>query len=265
MSFSNVGTAWKIADFKSYLSTLQKPSFVKSIVLHHTAAPSLAMRPNGLTIQHIRNIQFGYVNVNKWSAGPHFFVDGKEIFGMTPVNVRGVHAVSFNSSSLGIEVLGEYDNENPLTGRGLACWQLAAETTKALCEWLGLEINNKTILFHRDDPRTKKTCPGRQVTKEWFLGLMNQVKVQPSSTPPITAATPVKEQVTTTSPANDISRVVDYMSLNRGYTANEASSLLVRRADGTYFGNVKLNTAVYVTSLNATVADIDELRRLPRK
>lgn len=261
MSFSNVGTAWKIEDFKAYLSTLQKPSFVKSIVLHHTGAPSLAMRPNGLTTQHIRNIQFGYVNTNKWSAGPHFFIDEKEIFGMTPVSVRGIHAVSFNSSSLGIEVLGEYDTEDPLTGRGLACWKLAAETTKALCEWLELEINNKTILFHRDDPRTKKTCPGRRVTKEWFLGLVNQTITQPV----ITSPTPVKEQTVITSSTNDVARVVDYISLNKGYTTNEASALLIRRADGTYFGKVKLNTAVYVRSLNATVAEIDELRKLPRK
>jgi N-acetylmuramoyl-L-alanine amidase CwlA len=255
MSFSNVGTAWKIEDFKSYLSTLQKPSFVKSIVLHHTGAPSLAMRPNGLTTQHIRNIQFGYVNTNKWSAGPHFFIDEKEIFGMTPVSVRGIHAVSFNSSSLGIEVLGEYDSENPLSGRGLACWQLAAEATKALCEWLGLRIDSNTILFHRDDPKTKKTCPGRRVTKEWFLGLMNQTET----------ITPVKEQTDIVSSTKDIARVVEYMSLNKGYTINEASSLLSRRVDGTYFGNIKLNTAVYMRSLNATVAEINELRKLSNK
>ena len=29
-----------------------------------------------------------------------------------------------------------------------------------------------TVKFHRDDPRTSKSCPGTKVSKEWFLNLV---------------------------------------------------------------------------------------------
>ena len=35
------------------------------------------------------------------------------------MTAHGVHAVSFNSTGVGIEMLGNYDIEDPRTGRGL--------------------------------------------------------------------------------------------------------------------------------------------------
>jgi hypothetical protein len=253
MSFNNVGKVWNVDAFKAYLNTLPKPAFVTRIVLHHTAAPSLAQRPTGLTIQHIRNIQNYYQNELGWSSGPHLFIDDDEIFGMTPLSERGVHASSFNSTSIGIEVLGDYDREDNLTGRGLACWNIAAQATKALTDWLGISINNTNILFHREDPKTSKTCPGRKVTKDWVLSLINNVSFStPEPAPP-----PITTQ--------DMSKVVDYIVMNKGYTTNEAISLLVRRSDGTYFNNIKINSAVYSAEYSATIATIDDLRLIPRK
>ena len=74
--------------------------------MHHTAAPSLAQRPRGLTIQHIRNIQNYYQSQLGWSSGPHLFIDDDQIFGMSSLERRGIHAVSFNRTHIGIEVLG---------------------------------------------------------------------------------------------------------------------------------------------------------------
>jgi hypothetical protein len=85
---------------------------------------------------------------------------------------KGIHAVSFNSRSLGIEVLGDYDIEDPDSGRGKACWTNTAETVRVLLNWLGLKKNKSTILFHRDDPKTTKSCPGKRIDKQWFLDLI---------------------------------------------------------------------------------------------
>jgi len=174
MGFENVGKVWTPVSLEEYLESRTPPAWATSITLHHTASPSLADRPNGLTVQHIRNIQSFYQNKLGWKSGPHLFIDEDEIFGMCDFRAKGIHAVSFNASSIGIEVLGYYDTgrEDPKSGRGLRCWTNAAATARVLLDWLGLKKSAKTVLFHRDDPKTKKSCPGTAVTKDWFLGLI---------------------------------------------------------------------------------------------
>lgn len=174
MSFSAVGNVYRLQQFDDFLRNLERPTWVKGITLHHTASPSLAQRPEGLTRQHIRNMRDYYQNEKGWKSGPHFFIDDSEgcVCAMTPTSERGVHAVSFNATTLGIEVLGDYDHESPVSGRGLQCWQNAASATKSLLDWLGLEANKKTVLFHREDARTSKSCPGDLVQKEWILSLI---------------------------------------------------------------------------------------------
>ncbi len=70
-------------------------------------------------------------------------------------------------------MLGDYDREDPLSGRGLACWRTAAAASRVLLDWLGLSANERTVLFHRDDPKTNKSCPGRRVSKQWVLSLID--------------------------------------------------------------------------------------------
>lgn len=171
MSFSLVGTAWNLAGFESYLVN-KNLGWADSVTLHHTGSPDLSNRREGLILQHIRNIQFYYEKRNGWSRGPHLFVDDVDVNGMSPLTERGIHAVSFNSHSIGVEVLGNYDEEDPKSGRGLKCWIMAAKTTAILLKRMGLEANEKTILFHRDDPKTRKSCPGDKVEKAWVISLV---------------------------------------------------------------------------------------------
>ncbi len=177
MAFENVGKVWTPASLAEYLAGRAIPSWIDSITLHHTAAPSLAQRPKGFAIQHIRNIQSFYSRPKSkggkgWSSGPHLFIDEDEIFGMCDFRFKGIHAVSFNGRSLGIEVLGDYDIEDPDSGRGKAAWTNAAATVRVLLQWLGLKKSKNTILFHRDDPKTTKSCPGKRIDKTWFLDLI---------------------------------------------------------------------------------------------
>ncbi len=179
MGFEHVGRVWTPESLRLELAGKKPPAWIRGLVLHHTQIPDLAMRPRGLTVQHIINIADWYQRpVHEgglgWSSGPHFFLDEEQIFGMCDVRRQGVHAKSFNPSALGIEVLGNYDVEDPAFDRGLRCWRNAAATARVLLAWLGLESSAQTVLFHRDDPRSDKTCPGKRVNKDWVLQLIRE-------------------------------------------------------------------------------------------
>jgi hypothetical protein len=178
--FGLVGLQWKPSEFQEYLKAVSRPKWVMAVCLHHTANPDLAKRPNGETPQHIVN-RMAYYQKLRWGAGPHLFVDDHLVSGMTPLNITGVHAKSFNGIALGVEVLGNYDKgaDSPTTGRGLQAWRNAALITRNLLDWLGLEANAQTVLFHRDDRRTSKTCPGTAISKNWVLDLIRNAGAQP--------------------------------------------------------------------------------------
>jgi hypothetical protein len=247
MSYANVGKVWTQDSFKEYLSSLKKPSYPKSITIHHTGAPSLAQRKSGLLMQHIHNIQSYYQSLG-WNRGPHLFVDEDQIFGMTPLGTPGIHAVSFNRNSIGIEVLGDYDCEDPLSGRGLQCMKNAAATTRSLLQWLDLPTNDKTVLFHRDDPKTTKTCPGKKVTKEWFLGLVKDADKHTIAPP-----APIFEIKGQAIP------LIQYVVDNKGYSLRAATSLLKVKGGLTYFNGVWIESARYDAKQQVTLANSTEL------
>jgi N-acetylmuramoyl-L-alanine amidase len=153
------------AGFAAYVRTLHwtawRPSF---IVLHNTGVPSLAQRPDGLTQQHIMALQGYYRDQQHWSAGPHLFIDDHQIWAFTPLTTPGVHSPSWNSVSLGVEMLGDYRTEPFATGRGLAVQHNAVAALATLSEALGLDA--ASLRLHHEDPKTThRDCPGKNVVK----------------------------------------------------------------------------------------------------
>jgi N-acetyl-anhydromuramyl-L-alanine amidase AmpD len=170
MGYELVGRVWDASSFDSYVQTLDL-SWVKGVTLHHTGAPNLAQRPHGLKAQHIRNIADYYKSKLGWSSGPHLFVDEDQIWGMSSLERRGVHAKSFNRTHIGIEVLGNYDSEDPSTGRGLACWAMTSQAVASILK--ATRLPTSAVNGHRDDPRTSKSCPGKRVDLDQFRALLN--------------------------------------------------------------------------------------------
>lgn len=159
-----VGKGFSAEDFDSYCHTLQwvawRPSFV---VLHNTGVPSLAQRPKGLTQQHIKGLEAFYRDEQKWKAGPHLFVDDKQIWVFTPLTVSGTHSPSWNKLALGVEMLGDYEKEDFSGGRGFKVRQNAVAALATLTAILGLDP--QTLRLHREDPLTTHACPGKNVRK----------------------------------------------------------------------------------------------------
>jgi hypothetical protein len=172
MSYSAVGKVWDPEGFADHVAGLDCLGWADSVTIHHTGTPNLSQRPKGWTIQHMRNLEHFYGMELGWSAGPHLFTDEDQVFGLSPLSEPGVHARSFNRSSIGIEMLGNYDFEDPMASRGAQVIRCTVQAVAALLKAMGLEPTPETIKFHRDDPRTSKTCPGTKVSKDWFVGLV---------------------------------------------------------------------------------------------
>ncbi len=250
MSFKNVGRVWSLQSFEDYLKTIKKPDFADKVVLHHTWAPSLAQRPVGFQAQHIINMRDYYQKTLGWSSGPHLFIDEDDILGMTPLIERGIHASSFNSTSLGLEILGNYDSEDPDKGRGKECWKLAADTTYLLLEWLELKPSTRTIFFHRDDPKTSKTCPGSKVQKEWFIDLVKAPEFN-------------KKTIELIPP--EVAPVAQFVVTRKGYTYNDVKMLLKIKNKLVFFGEDWLEGAYYDQTRETTVAPVGELEAIAKK
>jgi hypothetical protein len=263
MGFENVGLVWTPQSLKDYLGTIAKPGWCDAITLHHTASPSLAQRPNGLILQHLKNLRDFYRDEKGWSAGPHLFVDEDQAWGMCDFRKKGVHAVSFNKRAIGIEVLGDYDSENPKSGRGLLCWETAAATTKVLLEWLGLPADKNTVLFHRDDPETSKSCPGTKVKKDWILGLIGGATAAPVDTKHPKPETDVTLKSSEMKFAGEqwCAPVLTYMK-KKGVSAETVASKLKKVGPNSFYGDEWLEGAFYDGASEMTWAPVRELEDL---
>lgn len=174
MSIPIVGKCFDTsAAFLDYLEAIAfgawRPRYV---VMHHTGAPDLktwqGWQTRGKPVsdeQWMLNLK-GYYEGLGWQRAPQFFFTPKHFCVLSLPTVRGTHAVSFNANSWGVECVGDFDRE-PLAGQirdryveGLAALHLAA----------GLQLEPyergvRGLHFHRDDPKTSKTCPGKSILK----------------------------------------------------------------------------------------------------
>ena len=69
-------------------------------------------------------------------------------------------------------MLGNYDLESPHVGRGHNVIELTAKTVALILQRMNNEASNETIKFHRDDPKTNKSCPGNLLEKKVFVSLV---------------------------------------------------------------------------------------------
>lgn len=162
--------------FQPYCGGIGNQPWVQRIVLHNTDAPSLASRPGGiLTSEHIDNLHHYYAVGKGWSGGPHLFVDTTGIWVFNPLDDPGVHSMSYNSSSWGVEMLGDYETESFTSGLGLSVSQNASAAVAILARTLGWsDVNGGRLILHKEDPATTHDCPGKNVIKADFVGQVNR-------------------------------------------------------------------------------------------
>lgn len=184
MSFTIIGKRFTPTEFAAYVAGIKMdagfaPSFV---VVHNTGAPTLAERPNGFSEQNMRDLEEFYSNQG-WNGSPHCFVDDAGIWVLNPINKRGTHSPSWNGSSFGVEMLGDYDSDAFTTGRGAKVRANAVLAVGTLLKKIGVTATGTTVRFHKEDPKTThKDCPGAHVVKGDFLAAV-QLGMTPSPKP----------------------------------------------------------------------------------
>lgn len=192
MAWPIIGRSFSPDEFASYVASLTWNSGFKpdGIVVHNTAEPCLANRPDGLTRQHLTNLEGYYKNTCGWNGGPHLFIDDKQIWVFNDLTKRGTHSPSWNASKLGIEMLGDYNKESFTEGRGLAVRMLVVQALAILNLRFGFRAGD--FKFHVEDTKSDHDCPGKLARAERG-NLIKEIEGamaarQPEAAEPATAA-----------------------------------------------------------------------------
>ncbi|MBU0727229.1 N-acetylmuramoyl-L-alanine amidase [Patescibacteria group bacterium] len=176
-------------EFEDYLSSYYfgaQPA--NKLVIHHTWRPTKEQWQGQISINGLKS----YYEGKGWSAGPHIFVAEDGIWLFSPMRKDGIHAGALNHLSIGIEIVGDYDNEK---WEGKTKYN-ALGTIKALMFYLHLE--NKDILFHRD--ASPKSCPGWAITKEWLFAELASFRKLPR----IPSISPAIEEISAPIPEEEV-------------------------------------------------------------
>jgi len=196
--FAFDGRALTIDEFATYLSTYNfgtiPPDYT---IIHSTEIPGAtwAPAPNGsapwdggeagLNIAQIKAkrmaqlaaIRDYYRDTNKWTAGPHLFVDDKFVYLFTPMEQIGVHSAEGNSYhdaqgrlhyALALEVVGYYEKVRwpaAIEKNAGAVVALLQRRLKTFDLTFGPKFKN--ISLHRN--YNKPECPGTAITPEYVI------------------------------------------------------------------------------------------------
>lgn len=153
-------------EFRQHVTGLTWSGWRPSLIVwHNTAAPTLAQWLSRDVAASLRNLENYYRNELGWSGGPHLFIDPDSICLFNPLNQRGVHSPSWNSTAIGIENVGDFDREDDDSGPGLKVKTNLIFATAVICEAVGLDPR-QCIRLHKEDPRTTHDCPGKDLAQD---------------------------------------------------------------------------------------------------
>lgn len=121
------------------------PRMLNTIVVHHSALP---LNDGPLEIQKMHLEAKGYADI-----GYHFLIDENgQMFRGRDLNVRGAHTGGFNTGTVGIVLLGNFEETTP-TERQI-------ESFKTLARCLTSAYSISHLAGHRDFQPTETVCPG---------------------------------------------------------------------------------------------------------
>ena len=143
-------------EFREYILKKKVERKIDKIVLHHTWDTISQWKKGKILVSYYKKMY----EKKGWESGPHLFVAPEGIWLFTDIAEQGRHANAGNKGSIGIEMVGRYDEKLP-SGK---VWKNTKSVLKALLKKFDLSV--KDIHFHREYNKSK-SCPGRAITKKW--------------------------------------------------------------------------------------------------
>jgi len=184
--------AWQIqhwpdaAAFAAHLAARPPLGWATGTTIHHTWKPEAQDWRGRSSMDALGRY---YRGTMKWSAGPHLFLcvgapnpahDG--VWQGTPLTQPGIHAGPCNSSRIGIEVVGNFDQ----VGWSPRLAELVFGVLLALHRrhgWGADRLNG-----HRECMPGQKSCPGRAINMESVRAELHRRLMR--ATVPVPGATP---------------------------------------------------------------------------
>ena len=159
----------------------------QGITLHNTAAPTLEQwaETGPRHDARIRNLQSYYENDKGWHAGPHWFVSRNWINWFSDPLRPGVHSRCFNATRFGIEMVGDYDQEEFNSGDGALVRDNAVFLIAALNLKFGFEPDD--LKFHVECKKDNHDCPGKKVVKAEVISRVRAMMAALKSEPVMSA------------------------------------------------------------------------------
>lgn len=133
--------------------TYPKPlaEWLRTVIVHHSA---LAYYHGPQAIQRLHMRQRGWADI-----GYHFLIDGLgQLYEGRLLNIRGAHTGGFNTGSVGVCLLGNFDVVVPATAQ--------LETLRALADYVREAFTVTHMAGHRDFQPEATSCPGASL---WSL------------------------------------------------------------------------------------------------
>lgn len=135
------------------------PNGLYYAVIHHTAGDNCFTKAT--CILEIQGIQNYHQNILGWDdIGYNFLIGGDgNIYEGRGWNVLGAHALNWNSKSIGICLMGNYNNDQPTEDQIKAAKEILAEAVSR-----GQITSNYILKGHRQVGATE--CPGNNLFNE---------------------------------------------------------------------------------------------------
>jgi hypothetical protein len=216
---------YTIEEFSTMLERCSFSSWKASFpTLHNTGVPSLAQWTEmGATPQERwgANLNRYYAGLG-WHAGPHLVICPDYVWILSDLTQAGVSVSCWNSMTLGIEMVGNYEvgGDEFASGLGAKVRDNAAHVVALLAEklaWSDLADfapGEKGLHFHRECARDHHACPGSRVSKPDMLARIAALRV---------AKDAVNRPVST---VGDVSSVSVHESAPAGFAVENVQSQL---------------------------------------
>ncbi|MEK6823410.1 MAG: peptidoglycan recognition family protein [Nanoarchaeota archaeon] len=133
---------------------------MKFIAVHHSQRK----------IDSIKRIKNLHIRINKWEdIGYHYLIDKKgKIHKGRSEKFIGAHVYGHNKNSIGICLIGNFDEESPIKKQIHTLIKFLKQKTKKF------KIPIKNVLGHREFSDATKTCPGKFVDMNLIRKILNK-------------------------------------------------------------------------------------------